>query len=111
MILLYKDMSYYVCFWSPREYMKNCFVSQLNIDPRNLKGDKIIMEARILAGSDVMEAMASRRPCRPALRIEAVLEEIEKNKGILYDAAVTDACLRLFRKKSYQFPKLPPFVR
>ena len=80
--------------------MKNCFVSQLNIDPRNLKGDKIIMEA-----------IASRRPYRPALRLEAVLEEIEKNKGILYDAAVTDACLRLFRKKSYQFPKLPPFVR
>ena len=70
--------------------------------PRNLKGDEILVEARILAVADVVEAMASHRPYRASLGIEAALEEIEKNKGILYDAAVADACLRLFREKSYQ---------
>jgi HD-GYP domain-containing protein (c-di-GMP phosphodiesterase class II) len=47
--------------------------------------------------------MASHRPYRPALGIGAALEEIEKNKGVLYDDAVADACLRLFRGKGYQF--------
>jgi HD-GYP domain-containing protein (c-di-GMP phosphodiesterase class II) len=70
--------------------------------PRNLKGDEIIMEARILSVADVVEAMASYRPYRAALGIEAALEEIEKNKGILYDNAVADACLKLFREKGYQ---------
>jgi PAS domain S-box-containing protein len=69
--------------------------------PRNLKGDEIIMEARIMAVADVVEAMASHRPYRPSLGIDVALEEIEKNRGILYDAAVADACLRLFREKSY----------
>jgi HD-GYP domain-containing protein (c-di-GMP phosphodiesterase class II) len=70
--------------------------------PRNLKGDEILMESRILAVADVVEAMASHRPYRPTLGIEAALEEIEKNKGILYDNAVADACLRLFQEKGYQ---------
>jgi HD-GYP domain-containing protein (c-di-GMP phosphodiesterase class II) len=51
-----------------------------------------------------MEAMASHRPYRPALGIEVALEEIEKNKGIIYDDAVSDACLRLFREQSYLLP-------
>jgi PAS domain S-box-containing protein len=72
--------------------------------PRNLKGDEILIEARIMAVADVVEAMASHRPYRPALGIEAALEEIKKNKGILYDDAAADACLRLFQKKNYQFP-------
>jgi putative nucleotidyltransferase with HDIG domain len=72
--------------------------------PRNLKGDEIIMEARIMAVADVVESMASHRPYRPALGIDAALEEIVKNKGILYDAAVADACLRLFREKNYKIP-------
>ena len=72
--------------------------------PRQLKGDEIIMEARILAVSDVVESMASHRPYRPSLGIDAALEEIEKNKGILYDISVADACLRLFREKKYQLP-------
>jgi len=55
-----------------------------------------------MAVADVVEAMASHRPYRPSKGIEAALEEIEKNKGILYDTIVTDACLRLFREKSYQ---------
>jgi len=71
--------------------------------PRNLKGDEILMEARILAVSDVVESMASHRPYRPALGIEKALEEIEKNRGILYDDTVADACLRLFREKGFQF--------
>jgi HD-GYP domain-containing protein (c-di-GMP phosphodiesterase class II) len=72
--------------------------------PRNLKGDKILIEARIMAVADVVEAMASHRPYRPSLGIEAALEEIEKNRGVLYDNDVADACLRLFRKKNYQLP-------
>ena len=53
--------------------------------PRGLKGEKILIEARILAVADVVEAMASYRPYRPALGIDKALEEIEKNKGVLYD--------------------------
>ena len=70
--------------------------------PRNLKGDDILMEARIMAVADVVESMASHRPYRPALGIDKALEEIEKNKGTLYDNAVADACLRLFREKGFQ---------
>jgi PAS domain S-box-containing protein len=71
--------------------------------PRSLKGDEIILEARIMAVADVVEAMASHRPYRAALGIEAALKEIENNNGILYDNAVVDACLKLFREKGYQF--------
>jgi PAS domain S-box-containing protein len=70
--------------------------------PRNLKGDEILMEARILSVADVVESMASHRPYRPAIGIEAALEEIGKNKGVLYDDAVADACLRLFREKGFK---------
>ena len=69
--------------------------------PRKLKGDEIIIEARILAVSDVVETMAFHRPYRPSLGIKAALEEIEKNKGILYDSVVVNACLRLFREKNF----------
>jgi PAS domain S-box-containing protein len=70
--------------------------------PRNLKGDDILIEARIMAVADVVEAMGSHRPYRPTLGIEAALEEITKNKGILYDDTVADTCLKLFREKGYQ---------
>jgi PAS domain S-box-containing protein len=70
--------------------------------PRNLKGDEILLEARIMAVADVVEAMASHRPYRAALGIEAALEEIKKNKGIFYDNTVANACLRLFREKGYK---------
>jgi len=73
--------------------------------PRNLKGDEILMEARIMAVADVVEAMASHRPYRPALGIEAALEEIEKNRGTLYDVGAADACLRLFREKGFQLER------
>jgi len=72
--------------------------------PRKLKGDEILLEARILAVADVMEAIASHRPYRASLGIEAAIHEIEKNRGILYDEAVTDACLRLFLEIGYQLP-------
>jgi HD-GYP domain-containing protein (c-di-GMP phosphodiesterase class II) len=62
------------------------------------------MEFRIMAVADVVEAMASHRPYRPALGIEVALEEIKKNKGILYDNDVADVCLRIFREKSYRSP-------
>jgi HD-GYP domain-containing protein (c-di-GMP phosphodiesterase class II) len=55
-----------------------------------------------MAVADVVEAMASHRPYRAALGIQTALEEIEKNKGLLYDDAVVDACLKLFREKGYQ---------
>jgi HD-GYP domain-containing protein (c-di-GMP phosphodiesterase class II) len=71
--------------------------------PRNLKGDDILMEARIMAVADVVESMASHRPYRPGLGIDASLEEIENNKGTLYDTDAADACLRLFREKGFQF--------
>ena len=70
--------------------------------PRHLKGDDILIEARILAVADVVEAMASHRPYRPALGIDAALEEISKNSGVLYDPEVSDACLRLFQEKRYR---------
>jgi PAS domain S-box-containing protein len=70
--------------------------------PRNLKGNDILIEARILNVADVVEAMASHRPYRPSLGIDAALNEIEKNRGTKYDEAVVDACLKLFREKGYQ---------
>jgi len=74
--------------------------------PRGLKGEEILMEARIMAVADVVESMASHRPYRQALGIKAALEEIEKNKGILYDETVTDACLRLFREKGFHLKEV-----
>ena len=70
--------------------------------PRNLKGDDILMEARILAVADVVESMSSHRPYRPALGLNAALEEIERNRGTHYDNTVVDACLKLFREKGFQ---------
>jgi PAS domain S-box-containing protein len=72
--------------------------------PNGLTGDNLLMESRILAVADVVESMGSHRPYRPSLGIEAALEEIEKNRGTLYDNAVADVCLRLFREKDYQLP-------
>jgi putative nucleotidyltransferase with HDIG domain len=69
--------------------------------PQKLKGDDILLESRILAVSDVIEAMASHRPYRAALGMEAALREIENGRGVLYDPAVITACLRIFREKGY----------
>ncbi len=69
--------------------------------PQGLKKDDILLEARILAVADVVEAIASHRPYRPALGIDLALKEISENKGILYDADAVDACLKLFQEKGY----------
>lgn len=71
--------------------------------PNNLKGDEIILEARILGVADVIEAMSSHRPYRPALGIDKALEEITQNKGTLYDPEVVDTCLKLFKEKEFKF--------
>lgn len=71
--------------------------------PQGLSGDKLLIESRVIAVADVVEAMASHRPYRAALGIGAALDEISKNRGILYDPEVVDACLRLFRRKGFEF--------
>ncbi len=67
--------------------------------PRGLKGENIMIEARIICVADVYEAMASHRPYRPALGIKAAEEELLKNKGILYDPQCVDACLKVCHKE------------
>jgi len=71
--------------------------------PQGLRGDEILLGAKILAVADVVEAMTFHRPYRAALGVEVALEEIESNKGILYDPDVAAACLRLFREKGLAF--------
>jgi len=69
--------------------------------PQGLLSENILVEAKILAVADVVEAMTSHRPYRPGLGIEAAHEEIEQGKGKLYDPDVVDNCLRLFRDKDF----------
>jgi len=69
--------------------------------PNQLRGDSILPEARILAVADVVEAISSHRPYRLSLGIDFALDEISKNKGILYDSNVVDACLKLFKEKHF----------
>jgi PAS domain S-box-containing protein len=71
--------------------------------PDHLSGKAIILEARIIAVADVVEAIASRRPYRAALGIDKALEEISQQKGALYDSDVVDACLTLFNEKGFKF--------
>jgi putative two-component system response regulator len=71
--------------------------------PQGLSGEDILLEARILAVADVVEAMASHRPYRPARGIDRALEEISQNRGVLYDPEVVDACLKLFTEKGFRF--------
>ena len=70
--------------------------------PSGLSGDALLLESRILAVADVVEAMASHRPYRAALGIEAALDEIAAQRGISFDADVVDACLRVFREQGYE---------
>ena len=69
--------------------------------PLGLEGEDILLEARIIGVADVIEAMASHRPYRPALGINVALQEIEENSGILYDPDVAAACLKIFREKGF----------
>ena len=69
--------------------------------PGGLKGDDILLEARILAVADVVEAMSSHRPYRPAFGLDMALKEIQANRGLLYGPEEVDACLRLFTEKGF----------
>jgi PAS domain S-box-containing protein len=71
--------------------------------PGGLKGEDILLESKIMAVADTVEAMASHRPYRPALGVDAALDEIMKNRGVLYDPEAVDACLKIF-KNGYSFP-------
>ena len=71
--------------------------------PQGLKGEEIILEARIIAVADVVEAIASNRPYRPARGIDAALDEIRKNRGVLYDNAAVGACIKVFEEKRFSF--------
>jgi PAS domain S-box-containing protein len=72
--------------------------------PRGLKDGEILREARIIAVADVVEAMASHRPYRAALGIDAALDEIAHGRGSVYEAPAVDACIKLFRESNFQFP-------
>ena len=74
--------------------------------PLGLRGEEILLEARILGVADVVEAMCSHRPYRPALGLEMALEEISRNRGVLYDSMVVEACLKLYSSK---LEELHPF--
>jgi PAS domain S-box-containing protein/putative nucleotidyltransferase with HDIG domain len=71
--------------------------------PAGLKGEEIVIEAKILAVADVVEAMSSHRPYRPALGLDKALKEIVNNKGTLYDAKVVEACMRVFSGGAFKF--------
>ncbi len=71
--------------------------------PSGLKDNEILLEAKILAVADTVEAMASYRPYRPSLGIDKALEEISDKKGKLFNESVVDACLRMFREKGFNF--------
>ena len=70
--------------------------------PAGISGEAIIVDARVLAVADVVEAMLSRRRYREALGIDKALEGLVQDRGVLYDSQVTDACLRLFREKGFE---------
>lgn len=72
--------------------------------PLGLSGEDILLEACILCVADVVESMSSHRPYRSGLGVEKALDEMRKNKGILYEPAAVDACLKLFIDEKYQFP-------
>jgi len=74
--------------------------------PSGLKSDEIRLEARIVAVSDVVEAMSSYRPYRPALGIDRALEQIKLDRGSLLDEEVVDSCLELFSEGAFSFDLL-----
>ena len=73
--------------------------------PRGLTDSEILLEAKIVAVADVVDAMASHRPYRAGLGIDAALEEIVRERGTLYDPAVVDACVKLFHEERFQFSR------
>ncbi|PKM42906.1 MAG: hypothetical protein CVV05_16320 [Gammaproteobacteria bacterium HGW-Gammaproteobacteria-1] len=73
--------------------------------PRGLKADDLLLESKILAVADIVEAMSSHRPYRPALGAEPALAQIQKLRGIKLDPDAVDACMYVFREEGYQFPE------
>jgi HD-GYP domain-containing protein (c-di-GMP phosphodiesterase class II) len=71
--------------------------------PQGLKGEDIILEARILMVADVVEAMSSHRPYRPAIGLEGAMAEIAANRSKFYDERVVDTCIRLFAENGFNF--------
>jgi len=71
--------------------------------PNGLKGEDILLEAKVISVADVMEAMSNRRPYRPSLGVEKALEELEKNKGKLYDTNIVETCIKLFKEDNFKF--------
>ena len=72
--------------------------------PQGLAGDQIVLEARIMAVADTIEAMSAHRPYRAGLGLDSALNEIERGNGIQYDTETADACLTLFREDRYALP-------
>lgn len=79
--------------------------------PMGLMGGDLLLESKILAVADIVEAMASHRPYRAALGIDAALSEITTLRGIKLDAEVVDACLRIFRQQGYKIQDYPGMGR
>ena len=73
--------------------------------PCGLGGDEISLPARILCVADVVEAMASDRPYRPALGVPAAVEEVSAQRGRLFDPVVVDACLRVLERRGFVLPE------
>jgi len=72
--------------------------------PQGLKGEDILLESKIIAVADIVEAISSNRPYRPAFGITPALDEVAKNSGVLYDKDAAEACLKLFRENRYKMP-------
>ncbi len=73
--------------------------------PNGLKDDKILIQAKVIQVADVVEAMSSDRPYRPALGTEKALNELNENRGTLYDDEIVDSCLKLFIEDNFEFKK------
>ncbi len=73
--------------------------------PNGLTGANLLMESQIMTVADVVESMVSHRPYRPSLGVDAALNEIIKNSGILYNSQVVEACVKVIREKGYEFPE------
>jgi HD-GYP domain-containing protein (c-di-GMP phosphodiesterase class II) len=71
--------------------------------PKGLQEDQILLESQIIAVADVYEAMISHRPYRPALGMQAAIEELSRNRGLLYNPAAVDVCLDLLLNEEFDF--------
>jgi hypothetical protein len=94
----------FVFLSDPAELRKQrCAAAPSTGYPQGLSGKDILLEARIICVADVVEAMASHRPYRPSMGIDVAMEEISKNRGVLYDPDVVDACLLVIEEQGFAF--------